>query len=332
MPNLRYLAEQQDDIGRTLYVVDSDFRTAAQGWTTSDGTGPLDLVNQRSPGTVFYTPGGLATYAYATDAAALQAAVDTAVDFRGDKILYTPGSYAIGTAVSLNVPGLRLLGPKTGHPKHQRVTVTATVASAYSLTAAADDMEIGYHTIVPLTAAKFMDVTAAANRGYLHHLFYNATGVAASTSTEFCNAAAADDWLIEQCSFYVDAAQGDAFTLASPLRWVWQDCDFSVGITAIAWASVFTFATSALGLIMRRCNFNSAGGATPAVYTNVVTGIANVNCQLFVHDCRVNGTAVSGTAGTGFETTFGTTTDLEYAENYYSGDATTEGGVLMVQA
>ncbi len=325
--NQKYLAELGDDIGRTFYVVDSDFRTQAQKWTVADGTGPLDLFAQRNKNQVFFTPGGTTTPSATTDALAIQAAIDACVDFRGDKVLYTPGSYAIATALSIDVPNLRLMGPKTGHPKHARAIVTATVASAYSLTAAADDCEIAYHKIVPLTAAKFMDVTAAADRNYLHHLWYDATGVAASTSTEFCNAAGANDWLIENCSFYVDAAQGDAFTLASPLRWVWQDCDFTVGLTAVAWASVFTFTTSALGLIARRCYFRGAGGATAAVFTNIFTGIANVNGQLMVSDCRVDGTALA-TAGD-IETTFGTTTDIELIENYLSGDATTEGGVLV---
>ena len=98
-----------------------------------------------------------------------------------------------------------------------------------------------------ITAKNVIDITAAANRGYLHDLFYDATGITGSTSTEFCNGAASDDWLVERCAFYVDAAQGDAFTLASPVRWTWQDNDFYVGLTGIAWASVFTFATSALG-------------------------------------------------------------------------------------
>ncbi len=311
--NERYLAELGDDIARTFYVVDTDFRTFAQ----------------RNVGSVFYTPGGTTTASGGTDAAAIQAAVNACVDYRGDKVMYTPGAYEIGTALSLDVPNLRLMGPKRGHPKANVVNVTATVASAYSLTAAALNVEIAHHRIVPLTAAKFMDVTAAANRGHLHHLWYDATGVAASTSTEFCNAAACNDWLVEDCSFYVDAAQGDAFTLASPLRWVWQDCDFTVGLTTVAWASVFTFTTSALGNVMRRCFFRGAGGATAAVFTNVVTGIANVNGQLMVTDCRIDGTAVGATA---FETTFGTTTDIEFAENYNTGDATTEGGLLAVLA
>jgi len=36
------------DIGQTLYLVDSNYRTAAQGWFRPDGTGPGDLANSRN--------------------------------------------------------------------------------------------------------------------------------------------------------------------------------------------------------------------------------------------------------------------------------------------
>jgi len=326
MPNLKDLFSATDapDFGETFYGVDANYRTIAQGWSKADGTGPLDLWAERNPGYV-YGSGGIGGLGYATDVLALQAAIDAMVDFRGDKLLLTPGSYSIGTALAMDVPGMRLLGPPVKHPKRGLVTVTATVDAAY--TVSVDDVEIGYHTMIPFTATNFIDVASGADRGYLHHLFYNSGGVAASTSTEFLNGTTCVDWLAEQCTFYVDAAQGDAFTLTSSQRWVWQDLDFMVGITAIAWASVFTFLTSALGHICRRCYFRGAGGATAAVYTNIFTGIANVNGQLMVSDCRVDGTALA-TAGD-IETTFGTTTDIEIVETYQSGDATTEGGTLV---
>jgi hypothetical protein len=327
--NLKYLAAKEDDesFGSTFYVVDSDRRTVAQGWSQADGTGPLDLWTQRNHGRVFYTSGGPIGSAYATDAAAFQGAIDAAVDFRGDKVYLTPGAYSLATAVSIDCPAIRILGPKRGHAKQSVVSVTTAIDKAYTIAAAGDDVEIAYQTLIPLTAKTTFSGTAAGDRGHLHHLFWDATGIATSTGTEFFNGAASQDWLVENCQFYVDAPQGDAFTLASSLRWVWQDCDFVVGLTAVAWASVFTFTTSALGNIARRCYFRGAGGATAAVFTNIFTGIANVNGQLLVSDCRVDGTALS-TPGD-IETTFGTTTDIELIENYLSGDATTEPGAVI---
>jgi len=328
--DLRDLAAKidNDTFGQTYYLIDSDYRTAqAQGWSQSDGTGPLNLLDQRRPGRAFMTPGGSISTPYATDAAAMQGAIDACVDFRGDKVYLTPGSYTPATALSFDVPNMRWMGPNVRHPKQARVTVTAGIDAIYSLTAAADDVEIAHHRIIPITAKNVIDITAAANRGYLHDLFYDATGITGSTSTEFCNGAASDDWLVERCAFYVDAAQGDAFTLASPVRWTWQDNDFYVGLTGIAWASVFTFATSALGLVMRRNLFRGCGGATPAVFTNIVTGVANVNGQLMFYDNYIDGTALA--TASGIETTFGTLTDIEVANNYQSGDAAGEGGVLI---
>jgi hypothetical protein len=312
------------DIGETFYVVDGDYRTIAQGWSQADGTGPLDIYGERNRNRVFYTNGANGG-PYATDAAAMQGAIDAAVDFRGDKVFLTPGSYAPAAVVALDCAGIRLLGPQGRHVKSALVTVTAGIDAAY--TVSVDDVEIGNHTMVPLTAKNFIDISSGADRGHLHDLYYNAAGITGSTSTEFVNGAASVDWLVERCSFYVDAAQGDAFTLASPERWVWQDSDFLVGLSAVAWASVFTFTTSALGNIARRLYFRGAGGATAAVFTNIFTGIANVNGQLMISDCRVDGTALS-TAGD-IETTFGTTTDIELVETYLSGDATTEGGALV---
>ena len=78
------LYSKDPDFGQTFYMVDPNFRTAAQGWTQSDMTGPLDLYNQRNPGYVFYGAGvsgqtGI-TNSYATDAAAFQAAIDASPD------------------------------------------------------------------------------------------------------------------------------------------------------------------------------------------------------------------------------------------------------------
>ena len=325
MPNqIKQLLGTQD-VGETFYLVDTNYRTVAQGWSKADGTGPLDLWQQRNPGYVFYGAGTGGQSAHATDVLAAQAALDAMVDYRGDKLHITPGDYSIGTALAINVPGCRILGPAVRHPKRSLVTVTATIDAAY--TVSVDDVEIGHHTLIPLTAANTIDVSSGADRGYLHHLYWNAAGIATSTSTEFLASAASADWLMEHCNFYVDDEQGDVLTLTSSQRWIVQDCDFVVGLTGVAWASVITFVTSALGNIVRRCCFRGSGGATAAVFTNIFTGIANVNGQLMAYSNFIDGTALA--TATALETTFGTTTDIELAENYQSGDATTEAGTVV---
>ena len=69
------------------------------------------------------------------------------------------------------------------------------------------------------------------------------------------------------------------------------------------------------------------GGATSSVLTNFITGVANVNQQVTLFDVVISG-SVMGTAGD-IEVTFGTTTDIDIAECYLTGDATGEGGVAI---
>lgn len=318
------LARGFPDIGQVHYVVDSDFRTIAQGWSRADRTGPLDLYSQRNPGYVFRTGD------YGRDQLAMQAAIDATIDNRGDIVHFTPGSYSIGTtALAVNSRGIRLLGPPVAHPRRSLVTITDAIGSG--LTVSVSDVELGFFTAVPLTATAFLSVSNGANFGLIHDVFYNAAGVAADTATEFCNAAATTtDWLVKDSVFKVDAAQGDAFTLASGTRWTIEYSDFLVALTTVAWASVITLSGTPLGNIVRNCTFRGEGGATPAVFTNIFTGVANVNGQLQVQDCRIDGTALA--TATAIETGFGTTTDIELAENYQTGDATTEGGVLITLA
>lgn len=171
------------DFGETVYLVDSDYRTAAQGWSQSNRTGPLDLFADRNPGTVFYTSGGPAGSS-ASDAAALQAANDALVDFRGDMLYFTPGNYAPATAIVIDVPDARWSGSK--RRRGQAATLTAGVASVFGPTAAADNMEIAWLRFVPLTAAiMWARATAGADNMWFHDFTYDSRGIAASTGTIF---------------------------------------------------------------------------------------------------------------------------------------------------
>jgi hypothetical protein len=306
------------DIGQRYFIIDSDYRTDAQGWTRADGTGPLDIYDQRNRGYVFRTGD------YANDALCLQAAIDEVIDFRGDTVLLTPGNYSIGTALAVNAAGMRLVGPPVRNPKRGLVTITGTIGN--TLTVSVDDVELAFFRAVPLTAAAFLSVANGADGGLIRYVKYDADGVTASTSTEFLNAAAAtEDWLVEDCYFSVDDLQGDCFTWATARHWQVQFCEFMTKVAS--YATAFTLATNCQGNSVNNCYFN---GDADGTYTNIFTGAANENGQLSLLDNRVNGTALA--TATAIETGFGTTTDIELAENYLTGDATTQGGVLIVLA
>ena len=317
------------DIGEVFYAVDTNYRTAAQGWSRADRTGPLDLWAEKMPGRVFYGAGGglLAPSSnYATDAAALQAAIDAMVDFRGDTLFMTPGNYSLATALNLNVSGMRWKGKMFPNPRRAAVTITDSIGD-HSFAAAGDDMEIAFMRFVPLTAQNVFTNVSGADGGFFHHIIWDAKGVATSTSTEFFRSVATSaDWLIEDSVFEVDAVQGDAFTLVDARRWTWDRCQFSVVGPTITWESVFTFVTTAsLGCVVKNCDFGSGGGANGLI-TNIFTGMAGGSIVL-VRNCYINGTSMptAGNIETGFDGTVG----IELAENYLTGDATTEGGVLI---
>ena len=305
------------DIGQVYYMVDSDFRTAAQGWSKADRTGPLDLwAGQNNQGTEYvYRTGD-----YTDDATALQAAMDQAVDFRGDIIHFTSGAYSLGTVITVDVPNIRLLGPPTRSKKRAAATLTGTVAD--TLTVSVDDVEMGFLRFVPLTATAVISISTGADGGYVHDFHYDSAGVGASTSTEFVDADdTTKDWIFENGYLEVDATQGDCFTLDGAVAWEIRDCTFLTRVAS--YATVFTLGTNCEGVLVTNCHFLADADGT---YTNIFTGETNSDQQLFVTYCIFSGTAISSLDA--IETGFGTTQDIEIAENYQTGDATTETGVV----
>ena len=201
------------DIGQTFYVVDGSLRTIAQGWSKPDRTGPLDLIEARRPG-----PGGVQyvfrTNDYATTSACIQAAHDNTVPFRGDAMFFCPGAFSLNAVVNLTTAGVRMLGRPMAHPAQSYTTITDAIGTGLALAATADDMEIAFLKFVPLTATVNVNVVGAANGGYVHHVFWDTTGIATSASTSFINfAGAALNWWIDNPYWLTDAAQGALVTV-----------------------------------------------------------------------------------------------------------------------
>jgi len=167
----------KDDFGEAFYLVDSDYRTQAQGWTKADHTGPLDLYEERNPGYVFRTGD------YASDAACMQAAINAQVDFRGDMLYFTPGNYTPAAALVLDVPDARWMGSR--RRRGQSATITAGVADALGSVTAADSMEFAYLRFVPLTAGVMISRGAGSDNWWLHDFVYDARGITADVGTIF---------------------------------------------------------------------------------------------------------------------------------------------------
>ena len=256
------------DIGMVHYVVDHDYRTDVQGWSRSDGTGPLNLYDQRNPGYV-YRSGDAANV---TDRATIQAAIDAAIDFRGDTVFLTPGSYSIATtALALNCPDLRIMGPAVSTPNRARVTVTDAIGTnAISV----DRVEVANIRFIPLTATSLWSLSAGADFIHFHDYTYQTEDITGSTSTIFCTFAGNtnDFCVFERFHQYTDAAQGPHLSIGATVRdLLVQDFVLSHGggtTLAIALADI-TGASANAGFVFRRGKGYTRGAASTAV-TNLL--------------------------------------------------------------
>lgn len=261
--SLSLVRQQYPDFGQVYYMVDSDYRTAAQGWSQGDRTGPLDLYEARKAG-----PGGaqyvFRTGDYTTDAVALQTAIDTQVDFRGDALVFTPGNYSIATAQTIDVPDARWLGPPVSHPALARSTLTAAVAAAFAPSAAADRMEIGYLRMVPLTAGTMWNCGALTGLD-VHDVFYNSDGIAANTATIYFVLATATEFASFRRSYiWNDAAQGPWIQATNIIKGL-SISDFEIYQEAGSWATVLDFL--GVGTFHAIVRNGYIGGALTAVTT-----------------------------------------------------------------
>ena len=259
-------------IGQTFYVVDHDYRTAAQGWSRADRTGPLDLYEARKAGQggvqyVFRT----SDYSAPADRSTIQAAIDQAVDFRGDTVFLTPGSYSIATtALDLNVANMRFLGPQTPAGTYgARSQVTLTDAIGVN-TISADNIEVGFMKFIPLTALDFWNASAGADSGYFHDYFYDVRGIAASTATIFMDLVGGtnDYWVFKNFWQTTDEAQGPHLDIGDEVNDLLVE-DFLLshgGGTTLA-VALFdnTSANADGGIVIRRGKGYTRGAASTAV-------------------------------------------------------------------
>ncbi len=210
-PEVALIRNPYPDFGQIFYMVDSDYRTAAQGWSRADRTGPLDLHEARksSAGSGQYV---YRTSDYSSDSVAIQAAVNNQVDYRGDTLFFTPGDYSVATALTLDVPDSRWLGRQNRYPTTASATITAAVAAA--LAVSADRMEFAFLRFVPLTTSHIVAVSDGADFQHWHDFFYDSDGIAADTGTQLMLAAGTmDDSCFEDFVFHTDAAAGPLIEL-----------------------------------------------------------------------------------------------------------------------
>ena len=207
------------DVGQIHYLVDSNHRTAAQGWYRADHTGPGDLWSERERAYVFRTGD------YSADSACVQAANDVLIDYRGDTLFWTPGAYSLATAIAVDVPAARWMGTPYKSPRYgcspavRNTTITATVADVFAdgATTTMDNMEVCYLNFVPLTAEDIWNLSVVQTGLYFHDFIFDTVSVATSAATQFMvSAGILAKCVFDQFSLYSIAPQGPMFEMDVP--------------------------------------------------------------------------------------------------------------------
>jgi len=268
------VARGYPDIGQTYYLVDSNYRTQAQGWSRADHTGPLDLWAERNRGYVFRAGD------FTSDSVCVQAAIDAMVDFRGDTLYFTPGNYSLATALSQNVPDARWVGSPVAAPQACRTTITAAVAAAVGITAAADRMEVAFLKFIPLTAATIFSAAAGADNLHSHDFFYDADGIAANVATIFLTAAGNtnNNCKVERFYMRTDAAQGPLLSFGATFEGlVVRDYEHihNAGVLATA---ILTTAGACTGVLIADGHGFVGGGGTVTNLVNWNESGADTSC------------------------------------------------------
>jgi hypothetical protein len=195
----------------------------------------------------------------------------------------------------------------------------AAVTGDQNINVTAADIEIAHINLIPVTADSAIDLTADADRLYVHDCAFDMATPAADTGTIGIDAiGAASNVLIQNCYFECDAAQGNAIVATALLDSVIEGCTFL--LSSGTWASAILCGAATDRLIIRDCDFH-ASNATLTVAVNgtgatIASGVTVLRCY-FADSVTV---AVDGfSAG-----------ECELAENYQAGVGATDGGVLVV--
>ncbi len=244
----------------------------------------------------------------------------------GDVIVCLPGTHtpqnAAGTATSLamDTAGVTLMGLPSGRGNFVRPkTIIAAVTGDQNCNVTAADIEIAHLRFIPITADSAIDLTADADRLYIHDCSFDMATPAANTGTIGIDAiGAASHVLVDNCYFECDGAQGNAIVATGLLDSVIQNC--VIMQSAGTWAAVMLVGAATDRLIIRDCDFMVSNGTMTSgisgVGATIASGVSIMRCY-FSSSTTV--TIEAFDAG-----------EADIAENYVAGIGGTDGGVLIV--
>jgi hypothetical protein len=237
----------------------------------------------------------------------------------GEVIVLLPGTHSPSASIAADVAGVTMMGLPggSGNWTYPRVTIAA-VTGDQNINLTAADIEIAHVRFIPVTADSAIDLSAAADRAYIHHCSFDMATPAANTGTigiDFIGGAS--NCLIDTCYFECDAAQGPAIVFGASLETTAQN--LTLVLSGGTWLTSMSQAAAGRRLVVRDCDWIVGNGTI----TNGILGTASGEVSM-AHFIR-NTFADSVTKGIdGYDAG-----DAEIVENYQSGVGSADGGVLI---
>lgn len=250
-------------------------------------------------------------------------ALEKCVNGRGDAIVLWPGDHTVSTAsLAMSKAGVKIYGPEewlgVGRPGLKpSATLTTDIAADQIMNVTAADCGILGVTLIPITAATSLDLSAAADRFMMKNCFVDMFTPAVNIATVGVTLAAADDLLIDGCTFVSDGAQGNAIVATGAIRSRIQNC--LIYNTAGTWASAIITGAATTGLYIVNNIITSYGTALTAGVNGTGATIASgVQCIGNQFGSLVTVPIDNFDAG-----------ECELSENYQLGVGAADGGALI---
>lgn len=239
----------------------------------------------------------------------------------GDNILLLPGTHTVQTtSVTADIAGVNMFGLPGGRGNfvRQKTILTTDIAADQIINVTAANIEMGYFTIRPITAAVGIDLTDAADNFYMHDFGIDMQTPAVSTSTIGISLVSGPNYLLLE-NFFVecDGAQGNAIVATGALDSIIRN--FTIYQSAGTWASAIICGAATNRLLIEKGSFLCAGTAMTVGVNGTGATIAR---GVAVQDCRFSDLVT--VAIDNFDAT-----ECEIAENYQLGVGATDGGVLI---
>jgi len=197
-----------------------------------------------------------------------QQAVTNATASAGDIIVLLPGAHSWSASLAMSKAGIVLTGLNgegLGHPGFHKTSITTSAADEIINVTAADCV-ISHLRVIPVTAQRGIDFTAAGDRLYIHHCSFDMYTAAVNTGTIAIGATTGvinvDRLCIRNNIFESDGAQGPAIDVGDSNMCDVRDNDIIV-TGAVTWASAVTVSsiTTQTGMWINN-RFIALAGAT----------------------------------------------------------------------